>query len=47
MLDALKVLCIAVGAYTLTGVALSIIQYFVGDRSGNSGRFGKHWTDED
>lgn len=46
MWDVLKTLCIVVGAYTITGVLLTIWQYFWGDRSGNSGRY-KHWEDED
>lgn len=46
MWDALKTLCAVIGAYTIVGTVLTILQFFIGDRSGNSGRH-KHWEDGD
>lgn len=34
-----------VGGYTVAGTLLTIVAYFRGDRTGNSGRH-KHWSDE-
>lgn len=34
-----------VGGYTVVGTVLSIAAYFMGNRTGNSGRY-KHWSDE-
>lgn len=34
-----------IGGYTVVGVVLSTVMYFR-DRSGNSGRYGKHWSDD-
>lgn len=46
MLEAIKVVLIVLGAYTVVGIALSACTYFWGNRSGNSGRF-KHWSEDD
>ena len=45
MMDAVKTALAVVGAYTVVGFFNAAWLYFR-DRSGNSGRFGKHWTDE-
>lgn len=47
MSDLIVIGLAVIGGYTVAGVVLGVIAYFRGDRSGNSGRIGKHWSDED
>ncbi|MCX7898504.1 MAG: hypothetical protein N2444_00175 [Methylocystis sp.] len=35
-----------IGAVTVARWIVAAWKYFTGDRSGNSGRFGKHWSEE-
>lgn len=46
MIEAAKTVLIVIGAYTVSGVVLSAWTYFR-DRSGNSGRCNRHWSDGD
>jgi hypothetical protein len=46
MMEAIKTALAVIGGYTLAGTLLSIWQW-ARDRSGNSGRSGKHWSEED
>lgn len=46
MLNAIFVGLAMIGGYVVVGCVLSAWMMIFHDRSGNSGRYGKHWTDE-
>jgi hypothetical protein len=45
-MDAVKTILMALGGISVVSSLMSAWAYFLGDRSGNSGRH-KHWSEED